>query len=61
VLARTCIDWTHRRAHLAGALPAAVTARLLELGWLSPTRGRALRPAADYEARLDAWLAPHAR
>jgi DNA-binding transcriptional ArsR family regulator len=57
VLARTCIDWTQRRPHLAGALPAALTARLLELGWLARTRGRGLRPAPDYDARLDAWLA----
>lgn len=56
VLARTCIDWTHRRPHLAGALPAAITSRLLELGWLTPTRGRGLRPAPDYADRLDAWL-----
>lgn len=58
VLARTCIDWTHRRPHLAGALPAAITARIVELGWLTPTRGRGLRPAADYGDRLDAWLDP---
>lgn len=34
MLARTCIDWTHRRPHLAGAIPAAITTRLIELGWL---------------------------
>jgi DNA-binding transcriptional ArsR family regulator len=56
ILARTCIDWTHRRAHLAGAIPAAITARMLELGWLSRTSGRGLRPAADYPKRLNAWL-----
>jgi DNA-binding transcriptional ArsR family regulator len=33
-LARPCLDWTERRAHLAGALAAAVTDRLLERGWL---------------------------
>jgi DNA-binding transcriptional ArsR family regulator len=31
---RACVDWTERRHHAAGALPAALTARLLELGWL---------------------------
>jgi DNA-binding transcriptional ArsR family regulator len=32
-----CIDWTQRRGHLNGALAAAITARLFELGWI--TRG----------------------
>ncbi len=58
ILARTCIDWTHRRPHLAGAVPAAITARLIDLGWLSHTTGRGLRPAPDYHQRLDAWLPP---
>jgi DNA-binding transcriptional ArsR family regulator len=29
-----CIDWTQRRSHLNGALAAAITARLFELGWV---------------------------
>jgi DNA-binding transcriptional ArsR family regulator len=29
-----CIDWTQRRGHLNGALAAAITARLFELGWI---------------------------
>ena len=29
-----CIDWTQRRGHLNGALAAAVTARLFDLGWI---------------------------
>lgn len=32
--ARTCLDFTERREHLAGALGAAVCSRLLELDWL---------------------------
>jgi DNA-binding transcriptional ArsR family regulator len=28
-----CLDWTERRPHLNGVLGAAVTARLIELGW----------------------------
>ena len=32
--AGACLDWTQRRPHLNGALGAAVTGRLLELGWL---------------------------
>jgi DNA-binding transcriptional ArsR family regulator len=32
--AGACLDWTQRRPHLNGALGAAVTARLLEIGWI---------------------------
>jgi DNA-binding transcriptional ArsR family regulator len=56
VFARACVDWTQRRAHLAGALPAALTNRLLETGWLTRTTGRGLRVAPDYDRRLDDWL-----
>ncbi len=58
VLARSCLDWTQRRPHLAGAIPAAITQQMIERGWLTRTRGRALRPAADYGRRLDAWIPP---
>jgi DNA-binding transcriptional ArsR family regulator len=33
--ARRCLDWTERKPHLAGALGAALFARLLELGWVA--------------------------
>jgi DNA-binding transcriptional ArsR family regulator len=56
IFARTCIDWTHRRPHLAGALPAAITARLLDLEWVTATPGRGLRVASDYEQHLNGWL-----
>lgn len=36
-LVRYCLDWTEQRHHLAGALGAAVTERLLQLGWLVRT------------------------
>lgn len=43
-LVRACVDWTERRHHAAGALPAALTARLFELGWLERLgTGRAIR------------------
>ncbi len=32
--AGSCIDWTQRRPHLNGALAAAITTRLFELGWI---------------------------
>ena len=38
MLARDCLDWTERKPHLAGGLPAALLARFLELGWLDRRR-----------------------
>lgn len=35
-----CLDWTERRPHLGGALGAALTGRLVELGWLERGRER---------------------
>ena len=32
--AGACIDWTQRRGHLNGALAAAITSRLFEVGWI---------------------------
>lgn len=32
-LCRTCLDWSVRRSHLAGALSAAVLTRIYDLGW----------------------------
>jgi len=34
-----CLDWTERRAHLGGALGAAVAGRLLEVGWVQRQEG----------------------
>ena len=42
-LVRDCLDWTERRPHLAGAVGAALCRRLLDLGWLAPGAGRAVR------------------
>src|SRR5260370_18534112 len=42
--AGTCIDWTQRRGHLNGALAAAITARLFELGWIEPGQRRRTVP-----------------
>jgi DNA-binding transcriptional ArsR family regulator len=42
--AGACLDWTERKPHLNGALGAAITARLLGLGWIERgTRRRAVR------------------
>jgi DNA-binding transcriptional ArsR family regulator len=58
VFARACLDWTQRKPHLAGALPAALTTQLITRGWLARGRGRALRAAGDYDQQLDRWLRP---
>ena len=31
---RLCLDWTERRPHVAGAVGAAITKRLFDLGWM---------------------------
>lgn len=38
-LCRTCLDWSVRRHHLAGALGAAVLTRCFELGWARRAKG----------------------
>lgn len=56
VFARSCLDWTQRRPHLAGALPAAITTTFLAHGWLEPGTGRDLRVTSGYDHHLDAWI-----
>lgn len=36
--ARSCVDWSERQPHLAGALGAVVTDRLFDLGWIVRSR-----------------------
>jgi DNA-binding transcriptional ArsR family regulator len=54
-LVRPCLDWTERRPHLAGALAAATTDRLLALGWFvrRATDSRALRLTDEGTDALD--------
>jgi DNA-binding transcriptional ArsR family regulator len=48
-----CIDWTQRRGHLNGALAAAVTTRLFDLGWIEHgPRRRSVRITAAGGAGL---------
>jgi DNA-binding transcriptional ArsR family regulator len=62
-LARTCIDWTERRPHLAGAAGGALCSRFVELGWVRRSRRpRAVEVTAlgrrELERQLgeaDAW------
>ena len=39
----TCLDWSERRHHLAGALGAALLDRFVELGWVRHDGGRVIR------------------
>jgi DNA-binding transcriptional ArsR family regulator len=47
-LLRDCLDWTERREHLAGAVPAAVLSRAVDASWVTRGEHRAVRlmPAA---------------
>ena len=45
---RACLDWSERRHHLAGALGAALLARIFELGWAK----------RDRDSRVIAFSAP---
>jgi DNA-binding transcriptional ArsR family regulator len=42
-LLRDCLDWTERREHLAGAVPAAVLSRAVDAGWVSRDEHRVVR------------------
>ena len=53
--AGSCLDWTQRRPHLNGALGAAITARLLQLGWIE--RGRSRRAVRVTAAGQDGLAA----
>jgi len=45
---RGCLDWTERRLHVGGPLGVAMTAAMLDAGWLRrAAQGRALVPSAD--------------
>jgi DNA-binding transcriptional ArsR family regulator len=55
--ARPCPDWTERRPHLAGALGAALTSRLLDRGWFQRRPGgRGLAVTARGREELDGLL-----
>jgi DNA-binding transcriptional ArsR family regulator len=50
---RGCLDWTERRLHLGGPLGVAITAAMLDAGWLRRAhRNRALLPTPDGLRRL---------
>jgi DNA-binding transcriptional ArsR family regulator len=50
---RGCLDWSERRLHLGGPLGVAMTATMLDAGWLRRAmQGRAVVPSADGLRRL---------
>jgi DNA-binding transcriptional ArsR family regulator len=57
-LCRSCLDWSARRSHLAGALGAALLARIYELKWARREPGtRILRFSPHGEAQFRRLLA----
>ncbi|MCX4968424.1 winged helix-turn-helix domain-containing protein [Streptomyces sp. NBC_00654] len=56
-LVRSCLDWTERRPHLAGAAGAALCRHALEAGWcVRIGSGRAVRATPDGERALSELL-----
>ncbi len=52
-----CMDWSERRHHLAGALGAALLARLIALGWVRRAKGsRVIVVAAHGRLALQRWI-----
>jgi DNA-binding transcriptional ArsR family regulator len=56
-LLRTCLDWTERRPHLAGALGAVLLRQLVARSWVRPQPGsRAVRITPEGEHALGELL-----
>jgi DNA-binding transcriptional ArsR family regulator len=53
-LCRSCLDWSERRAHLGGALGAAVLDHVLAKGWARRQEGRVVAFNAAGERAYDA-------
>lgn len=53
-LCRSCLDWSERRAHLGGALGAAVLERVLSAGWARRLEGRVVAFSPSGERAYDA-------
>jgi DNA-binding transcriptional ArsR family regulator len=54
-LSRSCLDWTHRRAHLAGRLGTAVFLQFRDRGWVAQNvNDRSLRVLDAGQRALDA-------
>ncbi|GLY27248.1 winged helix-turn-helix domain-containing protein [Kineosporia sp. NBRC 101731] len=55
-LLKTCLDWTERRPHLAGALPAALLVAFTDRGWMVRRTGRQVEIAPAGWEQLRDWL-----
>ncbi len=53
-LCRTCLDWSERRDHLAGALGAGILTHVLAEGWAVRDTGRVVRFTARGAAAFEA-------
>lgn len=62
VFCRTCLDWSERRHHLAGALGTALLVRFEELGWAKRLpESRVMAFSAAGEQALRRWCEPAAQ
>src|SRR5947207_14103627 len=62
VFCRPCLDWSERRAHLAGAVGAALANRLMELRWIArkrDTRALTITPSGWSNIERNFGCAPH--
>ena len=53
-LCRSCLDWSERKSHLAGALGAAMLDEIVRRGWARREVGRVVRFSPDGARRFDA-------
>ena len=53
-LCRSCLDWSERKSHLAGALGAALLDEIVRRGWAKREAGRVVKFSPDGARRFDA-------
>ena len=53
-LCRSCLDWSERKSHLAGALGAALLDEIVRRGWARREAGRVVKFSPDGARRFDA-------
>jgi DNA-binding transcriptional ArsR family regulator len=57
IFCRPCLDWSERRAHIAGSVGARLCERCLELGWIKKLKTtRALEITAEGSRGLSEWF-----
>lgn len=57
-----CMDWSERRHHLAGALGAALLARMIELGWVKRVKDSRVIVVAEHGRNaMQQWIGAPAR